>query len=106
MANRDELQLLIEKHFSVFSADEAIERLEAAAIANAKLNSMESFLQHPQLHERGRLRSVETPFGPLSAFLPAVTVPGVEPVMGPVPSVGEHTASILAELGLSDGDAK
>ncbi|HUN96324.1 MAG TPA: CoA transferase, partial [Bradyrhizobium sp.] len=91
--------------FSTFSVQEAIERLEAASIANARLNSMESFLQHPQLRERGRLRTVETPCGPLSAFLPAVTVPGIDPVMGPVPSVGEHTASILTELGLSDGDS-
>ena len=104
MANRGELQILIEKHFAAFSAEEAIARLEAASIANARLNSMESFLQHPQLHERERLRTVATPCGPLSAFLPAVTVPGVEPVMGSVPAVGEHTASILAELGLSDGD--
>ena len=104
MANRGELQILIEKHFAAFSAEEAIARLEAASIANARLNSMESFLQHPQLHERKRLQTVATPCGPLSAFLPAVTVPGVEPVMGSVPAVGEHTASILAELGLSDGD--
>jgi len=34
-------------------------------------------------------------------LLPPVTVPGREAAMGPVPSRGQHTASILAELGLS-----
>jgi itaconate CoA-transferase len=34
------------------------------------------------------------------SFLPAITIPGVTPVMGDIPDVGEHTDAILAELGL------
>ena len=36
------------------------------------------------------------------SFLPAITIPGVDPVMGDIPAVGEHTDAILAELGLLD----
>ena len=32
--------------------------------------------------------------------------PGTEPVMGPVPAVGQHTSAIMAELGLVDVEAK
>ncbi len=34
------------------------------------------------------------------SFLPAITIPGANPVMGDIPAVGEHTEAILAELGL------
>ena len=37
----------------------------------------------------------------MRALLPPVTVPGREAAMGPVPSRGQHTAAILAELGLT-----
>jgi itaconate CoA-transferase len=104
--NRDALEALIDERFAAFTADEAMARLEAAAIANANLNSVEAFLRHPQLHERGRMRAVDTPCGPLQAFVPAVTVSGTEPVMGPVPAVGEHTDAIMRELGLVDVEAK
>jgi crotonobetainyl-CoA:carnitine CoA-transferase CaiB-like acyl-CoA transferase len=42
---------------------------------------------------------VETPGGQVPALLP----PGQsDAFMGPLPSIGEHTQSILAELGLAD----
>ncbi len=104
--NREALEALIDQRFAAFTADEAMVRLETAAIANASLNSVEAFLQHPQVHERGRMRAVATPCGPLQAFVPAVTIPGTEPVMGAVPAVGEHTDTIMTELGLLDVAAK
>ncbi len=102
MANRDVLEATIETAFAAWTSDEVIERLEQAAIANARLNTVEDFLQHPQLHQRHRLRTVGSEAGPQEVFLPALTIPGLEPVMGPVPAVGEHNQKILAELGRFD----
>jgi crotonobetainyl-CoA:carnitine CoA-transferase CaiB-like acyl-CoA transferase len=102
MQNRDALEALIERHFSNFTAGQVIRRLDDAAIANANMNTVEGFLKHPQLHARDRVRKVGSPNGPLMSFLPAITIPGVDPVMGAIPAVGEHTDAILAELGLME----
>ena len=102
MQNRDALEALIEQHFAQFSAEQVLQRLDDAAIANANMNTVEAFLRHPQLHARDRVQKVGSPNGPLMSFLPAITIPGVTPVMGDIPAVGEHTDAILAELGLME----
>ena len=51
----------IERVFSGLTGDEMIARLEAADIANARLNSMEEFWRHPQLAARERWASVASP---------------------------------------------
>ena len=33
--------------------------------------------------------------------MPPVTIDDVEPRMGPVPALGEHTTQVLGELGIS-----
>jgi crotonobetainyl-CoA:carnitine CoA-transferase CaiB-like acyl-CoA transferase len=101
MQNRDTLEALIERHFAGFTAEQVLMRLENAAIANATMNDVEAFLQHPQLRDRDRVRTVGSPHGPLTSFLPAITIPGVSPVMGDVPATGAHTEAILAELGFA-----
>ncbi|CAM2160512.1 MULTISPECIES: CaiB/BaiF CoA transferase family protein [Paraburkholderia] len=98
LANRDALERGITERFAAWTSDEVLARLDRAAIANGKMNDVEALLEHPQLVERDRYRSVDTERGAMDMFLPAVTIAGVEPVMGPVPAVGEHTESILAEL--------
>jgi itaconate CoA-transferase len=98
LANRDALERGITEHFAAWTSDEVLARLDRAAIANGKMNDVEALLEHPQLVERDRYRSVGTERGAMDMFLPAVTIAGVEPVMGPVPAVGEHTEAILAEL--------
>ncbi len=105
LENRNALQDIIEARFAAWDSDKVLEKLEAAAIANARLNDVQAFLQHPQLHARNRIRTVGSEAGPQDVFLPAVTIPGVEPVMGKVPALGEHNAKILAELGLAPLDA-
>jgi crotonobetainyl-CoA:carnitine CoA-transferase CaiB-like acyl-CoA transferase len=102
LAHRDELEEQIEQRFAAWSSERIIEKLDAAAIANGRMNTVAEFVEHPQLHERDRIRRVDGPTGPLDVFLPALTIPGVEPVMGPVPALGQHNAAIFAELGVAD----
>src|SRR5947199_59328 len=99
VANRRDLHLAIEEVFSRLSAREIIARLEEAQIANARMNSVQEFLEHPQLASRKRWREVDSPLGRLSALVPRAEIADVEPVMGPIPSLGEHTNVILNEIG-------
>ena len=100
--NVDALRQAIEGILAQLSSEEAIERLDEAKIANARMRNVQGFLDHPQLEARDRWREVESPVGPLRALIPPANFEGTEPVMAPIPSVGEHTASILAELGYGD----
>jgi itaconate CoA-transferase len=38
----------------------------------------------------------------LRGLLPPATLDGVEPVMAPIPEVGEHNEKLLAELGFGE----
>lgn len=89
----------IETAFKRLPANEIIERLDRAAIANARMNTIADFLEHPQLIARGRWRTVDSPVGPVRALVPPATLSDVEPVMKRIPAVGEHTDAILSELG-------
>jgi itaconate CoA-transferase len=103
LANRDSLDEEIGRIFVHLTADEVIEKLEEAGIANARLRSVREFLDHPQLRARNRWREVDSPAGPLRALLPPGLPADAEPVMAPIPEVGEHTATILSELGYDQG---
>jgi itaconate CoA-transferase len=99
MRHRQALDDAIAAVFMELSAADVIVRLDAAGIANARLGSIDDFVNHPQLHARDRWREIGSPAGPLRALLPPVEMTGVVPAMGPVPSLGQHTDSILGELG-------
>jgi itaconate CoA-transferase len=100
--NRDVLEQEISTVFAGLSSEEAIEKLETAGIANARLRSVRDFLDHPQLRARDRWREVGSPAGSLHALLPPAAISGVDPVMTPIPEIGEHTDRILSELGYDE----
>jgi len=98
-ANRDALRALIVHAFATLSIDEVTERLEAAHIANARVNDMRGVWSHPQLAARDRWREVDSPAGPIPALLPPAVSNRYEPRMGAIPAVGENTDAVLASLG-------
>ena len=98
-AARDELREVIVDAFSALTTEQVIERLDAARIANARMNDMREVWDHAQLQARDRWTQVSSPAGMLPALLPVGIPDNVEPRMDPVPGLGEHTAAILEELG-------
>ena len=103
VARRDDMDALITAAFSRLTAADVIDRLEAAGIANARMNTVDEFLKHRQLAARDRWRAVGSPVGPIRAVVPPFNIEGVEIPMRPIPAVGEHTDAILGELGFSAG---
>jgi itaconate CoA-transferase len=100
VANRDALRTLIIEVFAALDFDTVIARLDGASIANARVNDMQGVWQHPQLQARGRWRQVATANGFVPSLLPPASSNAYSPRMDPVPSLGEHSEGILAELGL------
>ena len=98
--NRNALSSTIESRLGPLSTTDIITRLERADIAYARLNSVAEYLAHPQLLERDNIRDIGSPVGTLRATLPPVRMAGVEPRLGDVPALGQHTDAILGELGI------
>jgi itaconate CoA-transferase len=101
--NRAALHTTIESAFDTLTTDKVIERLESAGIAWARMNSVDEFVEHPQLLARDCWREVGSPGGEIRAMIPPVRMEGVEPAMGGVPALGQHTDAILEELGIARG---
>lgn len=99
VTNRAELTQIIERAFAATTAEDVVRRLDAAGIANGRLNDVHSFAAHEQLRARERWRAIGTSAGEIDALLPPADIGGVHAVMGGVPDVGEHTDSLLLELG-------
>ena len=100
VANRADLHEAIHAAFANRSAADVIARLDAAGIAHARLNSVQEFIQHPQFAARNRWRTIASPVGALQALAPPADIDGIEPCMGAVPALGQHTDAILEELGI------
>ena len=102
VTHRTDLTEEINLIFHTMASEEVVSRLDAANIANARLRDMFELAEHPQLEARGRWAEVDSPVGSLRTLIPPATLDGDEPVMGRIPEPGEHTAAVLAELGISE----
>jgi len=98
-AAREALREIIVQAFAPFTAAGIIERLDAAQIANAQVNTMQDLWSHPQLQARGRWTEVGTGAGPIPALWPPGMPRDWDPRMDAVPTLGQHTEAILAEFG-------
>jgi itaconate CoA-transferase len=99
VAHKDVLDEVITRAFATLPAADVVTRLDAAGIANARMNTIGEFLAHPQLVARDRWRDVASPVGPLRALVPPITLEDADAAMGAIPALGQHTDTILGELG-------
>jgi len=95
VANRPEVDALVARAFAGLVRDEASQRLRAAGTAFGFVNSVKDLTHHQAL----RRVTVETERGAASVVAPPVIRDGVRvPTLGPVPAIGQHSASIRAEF--------
>ncbi|MFI0238033.1 CaiB/BaiF CoA transferase family protein [Streptomyces sp. NPDC016845] len=106
VVHRAEVDAAVAARFAELGGEDAMALLDEAGIANAGVNSVADFLEHPSLAGRDRWRDIEVPGapGPVQALLPPADLSGVSPRMGPVPVAGQHTEHILTALGRDAAD--
>jgi crotonobetainyl-CoA:carnitine CoA-transferase CaiB-like acyl-CoA transferase len=102
--NREVLRTIIVAVFEALGIAQVVERLDAAQIANARMNDMAGLWAHPQLQARERWRQVGSPAGEIPVLLPAGRQSGFDYRMDPIPAVGQHTDAILRSLGRSEAE--
>ncbi|HXT18222.1 MAG TPA: CaiB/BaiF CoA-transferase family protein [Gemmatimonadaceae bacterium] len=100
VANRGELTRIIEDVFMQSSSEQIVARLDAAEIANGRVNDVHGVAVHEQLQARGRWADVQTENGSIAALRPPIDLRGSTASMGDVPTLGQHTKAVLKELGL------
>src|SRR4051812_20281597 len=98
--NRERVDAAVAAAVGKLDIDAAVAALDAARIASARLNGVDDLVAHPQLEARDRWRDVSTPVGPVRALRSPMEPTGEAP-MSDVPALGEHTDTVLTDLGWS-----
>src|SRR5690606_14479969 len=101
-AHRAVLKEIIEAVFVELPIEDVLSRLDGARIGNAQMNTMNDVWVHPQLQARDRWREIDSPAGSIPALLPPGLNDSFDYRLDAVPALGQHTHSILHELGYGD----
>ncbi|MFF0499932.1 CaiB/BaiF CoA transferase family protein [Nocardia aobensis] len=104
VAHRDELDAAIAAWCADHTLADIQNAADAAGIGNARYNTTTDVVAHPHLTARDRWREVDSPVGPVVTPLPPPIIAGLEPVLGPIPGLGEHTDLVLEDLGLDESE--
>jgi len=99
---RQELYAIIVESFSRMTLGQVVKLLDDAQIGNAAMNDMRQLWEHAQMRARKRWAEIESPNGKILAMRPPGVPDSFNAHMGPIPSVGEHTDAILAEIGYGE----
>jgi itaconate CoA-transferase len=104
VARRAELDAVIGVWAAARPLAQCREAAEAAGLGHARLNRPTEVLDHPQLTERGRWQEIGSPGGPVLGLLPPPESADWDWRLDPIPALGQHTESVLHELGFTTAE--
>jgi crotonobetainyl-CoA:carnitine CoA-transferase CaiB-like acyl-CoA transferase len=106
LAHHAELKARIEATLATATTAEWVERLAAASVAAGPIYEFDEVFEDPQVRHLGLVTEVEQPgYGPVRMLDFPFRASGTPtPVRRPAPRLGEHTAEVLAELGLAPAE--
>ena len=101
IAHREDIQALMDETFARGSRRQWLDRLWAADVPAAPLNSLADVVEEEQIRHLGMIREVEHPTeGRMRLLGSGVNLHGTPTRIAAAPTAGEDTAVVLAELGL------
>jgi crotonobetainyl-CoA:carnitine CoA-transferase CaiB-like acyl-CoA transferase len=108
MANIDELEREIEAITTTASTHEWIDRLDKAGVVGGPVLTYDEALQDEHVLSRNMIVDVEHPvIGPMKTIGPPAKFSSLDfNVRGPAPWLGQHTAEVLRQAGVDDGEIK
>jgi itaconate CoA-transferase len=96
--NREALETLIEAALGVELRSAVVARLDRADIPFGDVNDVFGLIDHAQLAARERWFEFASSSGPIRAVVPPFGIAGLPLRADPLPELGEHTESVIAEL--------
>ncbi len=99
--NRDFLEKLIEKIFLKHPHQHWLGRLKKSQLPHGLIRNIGEVLAHPQVAAREIIQQVDSPVGPLPTIASPLRLSDSPARLDPIPSLGEHTETLLRDLGYS-----
>jgi len=102
--HRETLELILEEEIAADTRDAWAERLDDAGLPWGDVNEIDEVLAHPQTEHLGMITEIETDDGPLAVVDNPIDMSSLEVRREKMPDLGEHSESILSELGYSPAE--
>jgi len=106
VANREEFRARVERRLAEATTAEWVERLGKASVACGPIYELDEVFEDPQVRHLGLVTEADQPgLGRVRMLgFPYRASGAAPPVRRPAPRLGEHTAEVLGELGLTPGE--